>query len=70
MKTAVTANGKKLIASQASPEKAICPKCGGAVILKARKLMANAGNTYYWRHSDNNHTCHRQKPFLHLRPAI
>lgn len=67
MKTAVTSNGSRLVASQASPNSAVCPKCGGAVILKTRRLMANAGTTYYWRHEDNDHSCTRQKPFMRLR---
>lgn len=70
MKTAVSSNGRKLVASRTSPNTAVCPKCGGTVILKSRRLMANAGNTYYWRHKDNDHACERQKPFMHLRLAV
>lgn len=69
MKTAVTSSGKPLVAAIGSPAKAICPKCGGLVILRVRRLMANSGNTYYWRHLDIHHTCYRQKPFMQVRPA-
>jgi hypothetical protein len=31
--------------------------------------MANGGNSYYWRHLDDDHPCERQKPFMHLRGA-
>ena len=69
MKTAVTSNGKPLVAAIGAPAHAICPKCGGLVKLRVRRLMANSGNTYYWRHLDDRHTCYRQKPFMHVRPA-
>jgi hypothetical protein len=69
MKTAVSSCGLSLAASISAPATATCPKCGGVVILKARKLMANGGNTYYWRHLKDDHPCERQKPFMRLRPA-
>lgn len=69
MKTAVTSNGKPLVAAIGCPPRAICPKCGGSVILRTRRLMANAGDTYYWRHQDDRHTCYRQKPFMRVRMA-
>lgn len=69
MKTAVSSNGVVVVASQVAPQRAICPNCGGIVILRARKLMANCGNSYYWRHLDNDHPCERSKPFLHMRLA-
>lgn len=65
MKTAVSSTGVVVAASHHAPKRALCPKCGGIVILRARKLMANCGNSYYWRHLDNDHPCDRQKPFLH-----
>ncbi len=69
MKTAVSSGGVSLAASGSAPATAICPTCGGAVILKARKLMANGGNTYYWRHAQDDHPCERQKPFMRFRNA-
>lgn len=69
MKTAVSSYGVSVAASISAPATAICPKCGGVVILKARKLMANGGNTYYWRHLADDHPCERQKPFMRMRPA-
>ena len=70
MKTAVSSNGAQLVAASGAPASAICPKCGGLVILRARRLMANSGNTYYWRHQDDDHPCDRQKPFMKLRYSM
>ncbi len=67
MKTAVSSNGAQLVAASGAPTSAICPKCGGLVILRVRRLMANSGNSYYWRHQDDDHPCERQKPFMKLR---
>ncbi len=69
MKTAVSSNGKSLVAAPEAPAYAMCPNCGGLVTLRVRKLMANSGNSYYWRHQDDNHPCERQKPFMRLRPV-
>lgn len=70
MKTAVSSLGKPVEASYSAPAEAFCPKCGGIVTLRVRRLMANSGNSYYWRHLDDDHPCDRQKPFLRLRPAM
>lgn len=70
MKTAVSSCGKPVVASYAAPTEATCPKCGGVVTLRVRRLMANSGNSYYWRHLDDDHPCERQKPFMRMRPAI
>ncbi len=67
MKTAVSSNGIVVAASQAAPTQAVCPKCGGVVFLRVRRLMANSGNSYYWQHMDGDHPCERQKPFMHFR---
>lgn len=69
MKTAVSSYGTPLVAALGAPARAVCPKCGGLVALRVRKLMANSGNSYYWRHLDDDHPCERQKPFMMLRPA-
>jgi hypothetical protein len=58
MKTALTTDGKEVIASTQAPQEAICPYCKGVVILRKRKLMNNGGYAYYWRHGDNqNRSC-------------
>lgn len=53
-----------LLASNAAPEKALCPYCEGVVTLRRRKLMNNGGYAYFWRHQDNrNRTCNgRSRP--------
>jgi predicted RNA-binding Zn-ribbon protein involved in translation (DUF1610 family) len=67
VKTAVSSCGAVVAASQAAPTQAICPKCGGIVFLRVRRLMANSGNSYYWQHQDGDHPCDRQKPFMRMR---
>lgn len=67
MKTAVSSNGVVVAASNIAPDRAVCPKCGGIVFLRVRRLMANSGNSYYWQHLDGDHPCDRQKPFLQMR---
>lgn len=52
MKTAVSVAGKPLVAAGTAPKTAICPNCGGTVILRRRRLMGGSV-TYYWRHRDN-----------------
>jgi len=69
MKTAVSSCGTPLVAAIGAPTHAVCPKCGGLVTLRVRRLMANSGNSYYWRHLDDDHPCERQKPFMRLRPG-
>jgi hypothetical protein len=69
MKTAVSSHGQPIAASPSAPGTAVCPNCGGVVMLRVRRLMANSGNSYYWRHLDDDHPCDRQKPFMRLRPA-
>jgi len=43
---------RPVTASDTAPDKAICPHCGGAVILRQRKRMNDGGYTYFWRHQD------------------
>ena len=58
MKSAKTADGKKIEAAEDSPSKAICPYCGGEVVLRGRKLMGSKEKSYFWRHLDNqNRKC-------------
>ena len=46
-------NQEPIIASDSAPETAVCPYCGGVVVLRRRKRMNNAGCAYFWRHRDN-----------------
>jgi hypothetical protein len=40
-----------------APDKAICPHCGGMVVLRKRKCMSGEC-VYFWRHQDNqNRAC-------------
>lgn len=54
MKVAQIPTGEQIIAEAAAPLKAICPHCGGVVILRSRRPMNNGKVTYYWRHSSNS----------------
>lgn len=67
MKAARTSQGMTVYATETAPEKALCPICGGAVMLRTRKLMANGGTIYYWRHEDNQVVCRRPRPVMHVR---
>jgi len=71
MKVAVCSDkdGGRLVASDTAPKQAICPSCGGKVILRQRKLMNNSGTTYYWKHLGNlNRNCTaRVRPSLQWR---
>lgn len=55
MKIALLPDGVKVTADPEAPQEAVCPFCGGTVILRRRKLMNDAGYAYYWRHRDNEH---------------
>jgi hypothetical protein len=50
VKTAQTANGKKVEAKEGAPKSAVCSFCGGPVCLRRRKLMNEDGVAYFWRH--------------------
>ena len=56
MKTAKLQNGEQVTASKSAPDQAICPICGGIVILRKRKKMGSSEFTYYWRHMDGKNT--------------
>lgn len=66
MKTAFTAKGQPILASDFAPTKALCPTCGDTVVLRQRKRMNNEGIAYFWRHLRNrNLGCEaRVYPFL------
>lgn len=67
MKSARTSQGNLVVATATAPERAHCPICGGVVMLRTRKLMANGGTIYYWRHEDNQVVCRRPRPVMHVR---
>ena len=66
MKTALCRHGKPLVAADNSPKEARCPHCGGTVTLRYRKLMANGGTIYFWRHAENQQLCRRPSPMMHV----
>ena len=58
MKIAQTVDGIKIEAAKDSPAKAVCTYCGGAVVLRGRKIMGSKEKSYFWRHLDNqNQDC-------------
>ena len=50
MKVALSADGDPIEASADAPEQAICPHCGGVLLLRGRKVMGGS-KSYYWRHA-------------------
>ena len=54
MKVALTHEGIEVVAQPSAPEKAICPNCGGELLLRSRRQMNNGGCTYFWRHKSNH----------------
>lgn len=66
MKLAQTTTGHPVAASNLAPLEALCPTCGDVVVLRQRRLMNNAGISYFWRHLRNrNLRCEaRVYPFL------
>lgn len=70
MKIALNAIGQKIQADADAPEIAICPYCGGQVLLRRRRLGYPAGSfSYFWRHQDQaNRNCPgRVQSFIHKR---
>ena len=54
MKVAVDESGSQVRANAAAPARALCPHCGGPVILRTRQRSSRPGDvTYFWRHQDN-----------------
>jgi len=54
MKIALTPEGAPIEASPDAPAQAICPHCGGIVLLRGRKVMGSNQKSYYWRHVNNS----------------
>jgi DNA-directed RNA polymerase subunit RPC12/RpoP len=62
MKTAHTSEGQAIEASATAPKEAVCPYCGGRLLLRGRKLMGDDQRVYYWRHQGNrNRDCNARK---------
>jgi hypothetical protein len=54
MKVAVDDTGSPVRAEAGAPKQALCPQCGGPMILRRRRGGARPGDlTYFWRHQDN-----------------
>jgi hypothetical protein len=51
MKIALTPDGDQIEAAPDAPAQAICPHCGGTVLLRGRRLMGTSAKSYYWRHA-------------------
>ncbi|MCP4425075.1 MAG: hypothetical protein GY803_11315 [Chloroflexi bacterium] len=64
MKIAQTPEGQTVKAEAASPKQAICPRCGGRLSLRSRRVMGNDKKTYFWRHQGNmnRHCSARRQP--------
>ncbi len=55
-------------AAPTAPPCAICPHCGGVVVLRRRKGMNDGPVTYFWRHQDNrNRSCNGRNHPLQSR---
>lgn len=55
MKTAVNRLGEPVKADGAVEDRAVCPYCGGVVVLRRRRVMGGEP-VAYWRHQDNRDT--------------
>lgn len=55
MKTALAQDGSPIEAGTGVPEQAICPHCGGVVILRQRSRSHPPGHvSQFWRHRDHD----------------
>ncbi len=70
MKIAHSSSGEPIVADAGAPAQAVCPHCGGRLILRSRRLMGSMKLTYYWRHGSNrNLRCDRRsRPSFLSRP--
>lgn len=64
MKNAMNQAGETITAQAGAPDKAICPYCEEAVILRTRRRSVQEGGvTYFWRHENHtNRSCPARKP--------
>jgi hypothetical protein len=54
MEFAVDKSGAPVRAMADAPCRALCPHCGGPMILRHRQRSSRPGDvTYFWRHQDN-----------------
>jgi hypothetical protein len=54
MEFAVDRDGSPIRAEADAPSLALCPHCGGPMILRRRQRSSRPGDvTYFWRHQDN-----------------
>ncbi|MFC1466391.1 MAG: hypothetical protein ACFLMY_16235 [Candidatus Brachytrichaceae bacterium NZ_4S206] len=57
MKIALDRNGIPIEAAAGAPAQALCPHCGGVVILRQRTRSHLPGDvSYFWRHLDHDNT--------------
>ncbi|WP_420644006.1 hypothetical protein [Candidatus Leptofilum sp.] len=62
MKEAILPNGTAVTASGNAPSEAICPECGGVLLLRRRRTMKKSVVAFYWRHASNqNLNCKARK---------
>lgn len=54
MRTARDHTGCPLEAAPGAPEQAICPHCGGEVLLRRRRNHPPGDVVYFWRHRDHD----------------
>ena len=53
MRLALDATGSPIEAQAGLPDQAICPQCGGVVILRQRRRGHQSDDViYFWRHQD------------------
>ena len=56
MKEALDEGGAWVHANPHAPDQALCPSCGGVVILRQRRRSKQPGDvSYFWRHQDKSH---------------
>ncbi|MBK7896871.1 MAG: hypothetical protein WAS33_23995 [Candidatus Promineifilaceae bacterium] len=53
MKIAQLPDGTAVAASENAPLEAICPHCGGVLLLRQRRTMTKSVVAFFWRHADN-----------------
>jgi hypothetical protein len=54
MRDAVDKSGSPVRAGADAPCEALCPRCGGPMVLRIRRRSSRPGDvTYFWRHKDN-----------------
>lgn len=57
MRLALDATGSPIVAQAGLPDRAVCPHCGGVVILRQRRRSQPRGDVvYFWRHLNRDNT--------------